>query len=363
MDTRILAANLKRLRADKNMSQQALAEASGMSLPAIKKLEGLKSAPRAHTLTQLTRALEASFQELFSPLRTLQSVRFRARKRILRRDQILAKTARWLDDFNLLEKMMDDTLKYKLEKLAWPPEQKADPIKLAHNVRAALRLKGDEPIYDICGLLEHAGIKLLPHPYASDTFFGLSVGPQDKGPAIIVNTWKLIITERQILSAAHELGHLLMHLSEYNGGDEHEDTGQEKEADLFAGHFLMPQEGFEKEWHYTAGLYYIDRIMKVKRIFKVSYKAVLYRLIQRDMADENIWAKFKTDFERHYDKRLPHKTEPYGIQRFDFYVDRLDRLTREAIEKDVISISRGAEILGLSTEDMLERVKTWKTYT
>jgi Zn-dependent peptidase ImmA (M78 family) len=130
----------------------------------------------------------------------------------------------------------------------------------------------------------------------------LSVGPQEKGPAIIVNTWNRISTERQIFSAVHELGHLLMHVSE--------DKEKEQEADLFAGHFLMPKDGFDKEWADTFGMSFLDRVMKVKRIFRVSYKTVLYRLVQEGEISDSIWRQFPSAFERYYGKKLSQKEEP-----------------------------------------------------
>jgi Zn-dependent peptidase ImmA (M78 family)/DNA-binding XRE family transcriptional regulator len=369
MDTRILAANLKRLRAARKMSQQALAEASGVSSSAIKKLEREGTTPRANTLMQITKALGANFQDLFVSVQTIHNVRFRARKKVPGREQILARIAKWLDDFNSLESQMGEIQRYKLNDLAWSPDSKSDPVVLAGEVRKALGLKEDEPIHDICGLLEHAGIKLLPYIHSSDKFFGLSVGPAEKGPAIIVNTWDRISTERQIFSAAHELGHLLMHLNEYNDSEEEEPKEQEKEADQFAGYFLMPKEGFDKEWDDTFGMHFLDRVMKVKRIFRVSYKVVLFRLVQEGQISSDIWRQFPPAFERYYGKKLSQKeepyiegAEPYGMQPFDFYEDRLGRLVRKAIDEEQISISRGAEILGLTTEAILERVAEWEAF-
>jgi hypothetical protein len=53
-------------------------------------------------------------------------------------------------------------------------------------------------------------------------------------------------------------------------------------------------------------------------------------------------------------------TEPFGLHRFDFFEDRFSRLTREAVEKDKISISRGAEILGISIEEMQDILRNWE---
>jgi Zn-dependent peptidase ImmA (M78 family) len=118
-----------------------------------------------------------------------------------------------------------------------------------------------ESIRDLCGLLESSGIKVYPIRIASNDFFGLSVAPQDGGPAVVVNIWERISVERWIFSAVHELGHLLLHLDSFNVELEKENPEEEKEADLFAAHFLMPEEVFIKEWEEAKGLSLFDRVM------------------------------------------------------------------------------------------------------
>ncbi len=156
-----------------------------------------------------------------------------------------------------------------------------------------LLFKMMNPYNDICSLLESCGIKILALPYSSDAFNGLSVGSEDNGPAIIINTWERISIERQIFSTAHELGHLLMHFSQYSGDVTAEDKEQEKEADLFAGHFLMPEKGFDLAWIESSGMSFVDRVMKIKTILRVSYTTVLYRLTQKGVVDNTIWVRFQ----------------------------------------------------------------------
>ena len=368
MDTATLAANLKRLRGARKMSQQALSDVSGVSLPAIKNIERQHSTPRANTLMQLSQALDVRFQDFFRPSNTLKRVRFRSKKHIASREQILSNVARWLDDYSGLEELLGDRPLYAFKSIKAPKPENRDPVSLAARARDALDLACDEPIHDICGLLEHAGVKLNQYVFSSDSFFGLSVGPDDGGPAIVVNTWSRISAERQIFSAAHELGHLIMHLGSFDASDESEDKQEEKEADLFASHFLMPKEGFDREWQETAGLAFPDRVMKVKRIFRVSYKTVLFRLVEEGVVDASIWRLFNVIFEKRYRRKLSYKeepfsegAEPFGMDSIDFIGDRLSRLTRRAVEEEKISVSRAAEILGLPVDEMMGRLEEWET--
>lgn len=362
MNIETLAANIKRIRSAKKISQSALAETAGVSLPAIKNIEGAKNPPRVSTLQQIARALDVKLQDLFSPVNELISVRFRANKKIQGREQILVNVSRWLDDFHFLEKTLSLHVNYKFAK-SFSSTERLSPGMLAAKARKILELKDDEPIHDICGLLENAGIKVYPFTYASDAFFGLAINEDNRGPAVVVNNWDRISVERQIFSAAHELGHLLMHLGSFSVKVDSENENEENEANIFAGHFLMPDGSFRKEWNDANGLHPVDRVMKVKRIFRVSYKTILRRLIDNGVADASIWAKFNIAFQKKFNKKLqfkeepfPSSPEPFGMERFDFYEDRLSLLTRQAVEAEAISISRGAEILQISVEEVQEQI-------
>jgi Zn-dependent peptidase ImmA (M78 family)/DNA-binding XRE family transcriptional regulator len=367
MDLQILAQNVRRLRIAKRLSQSALADAAGLSLPAIKNLELAKREPRMRTLQAIAKALNVKLQELFHPVRELRTVRFRSAKRMQNRENVLAEVARWLDDFNFLEKTLNKQMPFTLK----PVRAQCARDRIAEgagNCRKKLGLKATEPIHDICGLLEHAGVKVFPVPMASDSFFGLSVGEEDGGPAVVVNVWARISVERRIFSAAHELGHLMLHPEAFDVTQLIENNDEEREADCFAGHFLMPNEGFRKEWNEAAGLHFVDRVFKVKRIFRVSYKAVLSRLLEDGGADKSLWMKFNLAYQRRFNRKLPFKeepmgidpAEPFGMQRFDFYEDRFKRLTREAVEKDKISLSRGAEMLRINVEEMQDLLQNWE---
>jgi len=368
MSLQILARNVRRLRTAKRFSQKALAAAAGLSLPAVKNLELAKNEPRMRTVQAIAGALDVKLQELFQPVRQLQTVRFRSAKRMQNRENILAEVSRWLDDFNSLEEVLSKRAPFKLEG-AWEECSKNNIVEAAALCRKKLHLKPVEPIYDICGLLEDAGVKVRQVSMTSDSFFGLSIAGDDGGPAIVVNAWERISVERRIFSAAHELGHLMLHRDAFDVRQTEENMREESEANLFAGHFLMPDKGFFKEWKEASGLHPVDRVFKVKRIFHVSYKAVLFRLTEHGLADSSIWMRFNQAYQRRFNRKLIFKeepmaidsSEPFGLKPFDFQEDRFSRLAREAVEKDKISLSRGAEILGIGIEDMQDILQNWET--
>ncbi|MFC4767468.1 helix-turn-helix domain-containing protein, partial [Effusibacillus consociatus] len=383
MDQKVIGANLRRIREAKGLSQEKAAELGGISRPAYRNIENGDSTPKVSTLQNIANGLGVKLQDLFTPIRTLEKVRFRALKRMNSRDQILTEVARWLDDFNYLENLLRDRVDYRFKDLAHRLSSiPAGPLRAKHaaeEARKELNLFENQPIRDIAGLLESSGIKLYPISLASDGFFGLSVSEQDGGPAVIVNVWERISVERWIFSAAHELGHLLLHLEAYDVDESMEDEDQEVEANIFASYFLMPEGAFQSEWDETYGLSFVDRVLKVKRMFQVSYKTVLYRLSEQ--VGSSIWGKFQAAYKARTSKSLsiteepealpPNKfqqsipevlrsQEPDSLSSSDFIGDRLSKLVRIAIEKDEITLSRGAEILRLDLEAMRERVSSWE---
>lgn len=378
-----LASNLKRLRAHHDLTQDDVARGAGISRIAYRDLEaGKVKAPKTPTILGLARVFGVRVDELLRSQPSLSEVRFRSSKRMNNREQILADVDRWLRDFNQVEEILNDKKPFFLKKIRneinsakGTREHKAKFA--AQLARKLLELENDEPIHNICGLLESAGIKVYPFVAQTDAFFGLSIGERDGGPAIAINIWDKIAVERWIFSSAHELGHLLLHLNAFNIEYSDEAPDEEHEADLFAAEFLMPDAAFQKEWSKSMGLGLVDRVMKIKRIFRVSYKTVLMRIHQRDGASStskkpNIFIRFQMEYKNRNGRGVLKTEEPEGLspETFrsaepdrlidsDFAEDRLRSLVRLAVEKQVVSLGRGAEILRIPLEEMRELACSW----
>jgi len=370
----VIASNLARLRADKGLTQADLARRAHLSRVALGKIERGEVTPRPETLAELARALRVPLRDLVSRVEPVSGVRFRAKKRVNNREQILVEVSAWLRAYNWLESELGIHQPFALEKLIGTDEA---PESLARQARELLSLHPKEAIRDICGLLEDKGVKVLLLKKATDAFFGLSVAPGNGGPAVVVNTWDRISVERWIFTAAHELGHILLHREAYDRTRDKEEEREEREADRFASHFLMPDEGFDAEWDQTRGLPLLFRVLKVKRIYRVSYKTVLHRLVESGRESREVWRIFQVQHKRQFGKTLkkvdePERLvagefrldwsrsgEPDGLSESDFVQDRLYGLVRTALEKGVISLGRAAEILRIPHAQVRELTVSW----
>lgn len=372
-----IGANLQRLRGLRGLTQEAAAEAAGLSRAAYRNLEVGLSEPRASTLVALAKALGVPPGDLLRPAPPPPRARFRSKLRLKDRPRILHDVGRELDDYVSLERLVDEARPYLFADFR-APEGDDRARKAAELVRDALRL-GDDPIFDISGLLEDkVGIKVLWLEIASEGFFGLSVAEDGSGPAIVVNSWDRISVERQIFTAAHELGHLLLHRDEFNPDVIAEDVDAEREADVFAAYLLMPEPRFTKEWREVLGLPLFDAVMKVKRIFRVSYRTVLHRLDEIGIKD--VWRRFMAQAKVRLGRSLTRTDEPdpltpaargtaapellrgrepFELAPSDFDPDRRMRLIRRALDERRMSLSRAAEILGLDLRKMRDLHQSW----
>ena len=373
-----IAANIARLRLDRQLTQADLAGKAGISRVALGKIERGMVVPRAGTLALLAKTLAVPVGELVTPVRPLESVRFRARARVHAREQILAEVSKWLVAYAGLEADLNEQRPFRFEIKCGSIDHKS-PAEVARTARRAAGLGPEEPVRDICGLLEENGVKLLLLETKRDSFFGLSVGARDGGPAVVVNTWDRISVERWIFTAAHELGHLLLHPSEYRRDATELPVRAEREADAFASEFLMPETTFGSEWDETRGHPLLVRVLKVKRIFRVSYKTVLYRLVESGRETSDVWRAFQGQHRGYFGKTLRKADEPAALEtsefawnwnrsgepasltRHDFIEDRLSRLVRQALEGRRISLGRAAEISGVSREAMRKQAREWSS--
>ncbi|MCK4311846.1 MAG: ImmA/IrrE family metallo-endopeptidase [Candidatus Cloacimonetes bacterium] len=364
MNTMLLGGNIKRIRKIRGFNQHAVYTASAISRQAYSNIENGKSEPKTSTLIKIAHVLDADIKDFFVEPVEFHSIRFRTnkintQKDKMKKEEILMNLSFWLKNYNYLEEITNGKQVYCLRNF-----NNLIPIELAKKVREKLKLDNDEPIYDICNLVNELGIKIFRFECDLDKCFGFSVSEDDEGPVIAVNTYKNISIERQIFTIAHELGHLLMHKNSYKPELIEEKVNEEKEADQFAAHFLMPAEGFKKELKKVSGLHWIGQILHIKRIYKVSYKTVLRRLIDLNLVSNNIYMYFSAEFKRKYHKDLkkhfePYSVEPEGMLKSDFVNKRLNKLVRIAYEKELITLNRASEILSLPLIEMKELTSSW----
>ncbi len=376
-----LGANVRRYMKIRGLSIPQLAEQAGLSSAGLSNLLNGKADPRSSTLINISKALDVPVGQLVESVPELKSLRFRTKKTLsarekAERDQLITDTSIWLQAYSFLESELEDRLPYRFAK-----RRMTDPVKAAAVVRSELDVGPNSPITDIADVIEQAGTKLRIKPFGFRQTNGLSVAEMDRGPAIVVNSESGIPVERQIFTIAHELGHLILHRSSYDGNDNEENKPEENEANMFAGHFLLPTNALKKEWDKESGRNWVKTILHIKKVYRVSYQAVLVRLSQDVLGLDKgrLFQQFAVDFKRLYGRDLKNHFEPEALDSMEpaelmandnveadslseneLVEDRFSRLIRRAYEAEIISLSRAAEMRGCSLEEMRDLVRRWQ---
>lgn len=132
------------------------------------------------------------------------------------------------------------------QSLQWPEfnfeplnvENGYSPEYIANYNRKVLKLRKDEPIVNICSVLESNGI-IIYEMDTHDKFDGISFFSEQGYPIIVIN--KGFSNDRKRFTIAHELGHILLHNeSNFPISEFRDEKTKEKEANAFASEFLMP---------------------------------------------------------------------------------------------------------------------------
>jgi Zn-dependent peptidase ImmA (M78 family) len=159
-------------------------------------------------------------------------------------------------------------------------------------------------IDNLTKILEEKGIIIIPIDFETDNIEGLSMITDTGNYIIFLNS--SFPGDRQRLTLAHELGHLIMHLTSSYAIDASVDV--EKEAFIFAAEFLMPTSELKPN---LSGRVTIEKLVDLKRYWKVSMQSILLRGQQLGIIQYNqaryLWSQFAT--------RGIKKKEPIDIEK------------------------------------------------
>jgi Zn-dependent peptidase ImmA (M78 family)/DNA-binding XRE family transcriptional regulator len=346
MDTKeVLGARLKQMREANGLSLRKMQEQLGsvVSHTQLSKYEDGRDMPSSPVLMQICTLFACSVDALFRPLHTrVEGIEFRKKSKLSKTSEksIRCRVQDGVDRYFELEDLLGISSK-PLE----PKKLKCKSLEQAESAAEKVREKwelGENPVANVVELFEESQIK-VQQVEADKSFDGCSgwgVAGEDRFPVIVLANWMSRDLARKRFTAAHELGHLVMDLSEM---DERE---AEKACHCFAGAFLLPKQAAFKqiggrrrsriEWRELAVL---------KQEYGISMKAVLYRLHALGIINDSFYKYMCID----YSKRGWNKHEPvlYAGAEECF---RFRQLLYRGLAEEKISITKAAELSGKSLE-------------
>lgn len=187
------------------------------------------------------------------------------------------------------------------ESIEWP-EFNLDTLNLddgfsveniARHTRKSLGLKPNEPIMNICQLIEKHGIIIIELENITEKFDGASIKTDNGTPVIIIN--KQFSNDRKRFTIAHELGHMIMHiLGGFPIPDYRDSKEREKEADKFAAEFLMPESEIKKSLYGIK----LSSLAELKRYWLTSMSSILRRAYDLGCIDKDRYTYFNIEMSR-----------------------------------------------------------------
>ena len=298
---------------------------------------------------------------------------FRAAEEVVPKAQVRSRLQAFCEAYRELEEIVGvaDTLLLPPEYTYFPHHQ-SKPINFATQValseRERLGLGSYDPIENIFKLLDGNGVRLLDLLIDQEGLYGLSGFSKRYGLCILVNTQNTI--ERNIFTAAHEYGHLLMHRPFYKNVDLSEAMDRDEElenmADVFAANFLVPEVGLRDVWAKNAGRKEIrlEDVVFLKHHFRVSTKVMVRRLRDVGMISE----KESEELLAFAYKAQPDAKVEYASLRngkVDLIsewknVSRFLYLARKAAVSGLVSLGKLGELLGKNVLEVRSLVQQWR---
>ncbi|WP_085829379.1 helix-turn-helix domain-containing protein [Clostridium massiliodielmoense] len=151
---------------------------------------------------------------------------------------------------------------------------------------------------------------------------------------------------RSRFDLAHELGHLILHrnVSEEDVKNKEFYSKMEKQADLFAGEFLLPYDEFDNDIISTS----IEQFIMLKNKWKVSIQCMIKRCEQLDILSDNQLRYIKSQMtKKRYWRREPLDDEIKIEQPYLF-----KQIFQLLIENDILRPEEIVDEIGLYKEEI-----------
>lgn len=262
------AAMLTLARCARDLTQAEAARESGVTQALISKIENnLISTPSEDVVQAFADALKFPVEFFYQNERALGFPHFHHRKRSRLGVKVLNRIEA---DINIKRQHIIRLLKSYETNISRPIPQidleniNSTPAKLAEKMREYWVMPRG-PVQNMVELIESAGGIVILCDFGTSLLDGISFRLADLPPLFFMN--KNVPADRFRFSLAHELGHMIMH-----NIPEDDDT-LERQADEFAGAFLMPPQEVRP--------YLVDasiaKLARAKPYWLVSIKALIRR--------------------------------------------------------------------------------------
>lgn len=279
---KVIPNRIRQARISRSMSILELANRLEVSKQAVSQYELGKIEPSKAILNLISNVLKypvSYFYKTMPPEETADSaVFFRSGKTTKVKSYRAAKEK--IKVFNeisaYLEKFIDFPV-INFPKMEWLDAEESLDFEKIEETALILREHwglGVNPINNLIGTIEKNGITVSRMDLELSKIEGFSIWHNSRPLIFLCEDKDSNVRIR--FSAAHELGHLILHADTFTDDDTRIKNLHERlevEANVFAGAFLLPKETFSKDIYSSS----IDHFIRLKSKWKVSISAMIYR--------------------------------------------------------------------------------------
>lgn len=280
MEDKFNHKQLTSARLARGMSMKELAEKIGVSRQMVSYYESNKKNPSAETLLKIMFALKfpRSFFSATNDNITGGATFFRKQSSTTKKTRDMQK-----EHLKYLVGIFNSLSRYvNFPKVNLPELVDKDIFEItdeeikskASELRKVWGLDYASPINNLISLAEANGIIVSESTVSDNTLDALSRWIVDRPFIMLTNNQEVNVRRR--FNVAHEIGHIILHNSIesiYDYSNVELKNIIEKQANLFASHFLLPDEAFVDSILSTSLEYFVD----LKKYWKVSIQAMVYK--------------------------------------------------------------------------------------
>ena len=336
-----IGKNLKRIRLLNNLSLKDAGNLLHMSAPAIAKYEKGEIKPNSQKLIEFAKAYNVKTIEFLKSynLPNMKFTSFRKRKRFtgqklqLLEEIIQNEVAKYLEVMEI-----NNTINNKIINI-YNCDSFEDAEAAARKFRNDIKISSIQPISDLISTLENLGILIIQieNPnHQFDDFDGFSEFVNNI--PVIVLLAGLNDGARQRFTIAHELGHLVLNIT-------NNDLDEEKLCNRFASSLLMPKESIINEFGISRKNISFYELIAFKHEYKVSLAATLYRLKDLNIISEYTYKSLSI----YLSKKFGKKNEPVHIESEISY--QFKKIVHRLATDKIISLNKACEFLGVSVNE------------
>ena len=342
--TIMIGQNIKYYRLKKDLTKKALASAVGLSAMAITNYEQGKRVPDIATLRKLAHELDVQIADFISTRNdNIQFTHGEFRKNLSlnesQQEYIKEAVEEYFNRFfNAVmcvgEKSLPAPIKcHELISTGYADED-------AKKIRGILGISLEGPVKELVAILENKGILIFELDYANEGFSGMN-GKVNEYPYIVIN--KNMSSERKRSTIAHELVHMVFL-------DINDSKENEKYAAAVSGALLIGDSDIKRELGWQRRAITNDMLI-VCREYGISMWLLVVRAAQTNI----ISTTTAQDFYVKASKAGWRKNEPSRISAEEPTLFK--QLVYRAINEENISIQKGAELLKIPYETVLDECR------